>query len=90
MNTEKNVLAQENLVIKEFLASQSIDVQLESMSMGGPAAPIEDFSWLGDAEVDIRLDADIGKLTTSRSMLLYSSARALTRAGRPRAHIFGH
>lgn len=60
VNSEKNNLAHQNEAIKAFLATQSPDVQPESVNLGSPPAPTEDLSSLGGAWIDIRFDPEVG------------------------------
>lgn len=64
INTEKTVLMHQNQAIKEFLASQSLDVQLESMDLSTSSVLNEDLPLLCNASVDIRFDPEIGQERT--------------------------
>ena len=60
MNSEKNVLAHQNSAIREFLASQSLDVQLDSIDLSSSSQLSDELSQLGGAMLDIRFDQDMG------------------------------
>ena len=64
INSEKNTLAHQNNAIKEFLASQSLDVQLDSITLSSSSHPSDELSQLGGAIVDIRFDPDLGEERT--------------------------
>lgn len=59
VNSEKNALAHQNNAIRGFLASQSLDLRLDSVSLDSPFPETEELSELGGAAVDIRMDPDL-------------------------------
>lgn len=60
VNSEKNTLAHQNNAIKQFLASQSLDFQLDSINLSSSSQSSDELSQLGGAVVDIRYDPEIG------------------------------
>ena len=59
VNSEKNALARQNNAIKTFLADQSIDTHLDSMSLGHNSIPNDELSDPGSATVSFRFDPEI-------------------------------
>ena len=59
VNAEKNTLAHQNKAMRELLASQSLDYQLDTLALSAPANSHDQLSTLGCAAVDIRYDRDM-------------------------------
>jgi len=60
-NSERNALAIQNNSIKEFLAAQSIELQVESMNLDSTYQGQDELSQLGGATVNFRHDEAIGE-----------------------------
>ena len=60
-NSERNALAIQNNSIKEFLAAQSIELQVESMNLDSSYQGQDELSQLGGATVNLRHDESIGE-----------------------------
>lgn len=60
-NNEKNLLAHQNRAIKKFLASHSLEIQLDTINLSSFSASSGDLSMLGSVEVDARFDPRIGQ-----------------------------
>ena len=73
VHNEKNMLARQNKAIRDFLASQSIDVQLDSVNLAGANTAKDDLNTLGGATVDIRYDSDLGHDRTFLDLADFSS-----------------
>jgi hypothetical protein len=59
INNEKNTLAHQNKAMRELLASESLDFQLNSLDLTSSSLSNDDLSYLGGAAVDIRFDPDV-------------------------------
>ena len=89
VHSEKNTLAHQNNAIRELLASQSLDVQLDSVNLSSSSQPSEELSQLGALAVDIRFDPDLGQDRTfldfpDFSDMVWTSDETSTDEGQPK------
>lgn len=88
VHAEKNSLAHQNNAIREFLMSQSLDIQLDSIDLSSSSQPSDDLSQLGSGMIDVRMDPDVGHERTFIDFsdipdMLWTSSETSTESNQP-------